>query len=249
LEGHVYSNWIAVPGTTNGVEADRFPTLLLIVSGGHSELILMSDHGRYQHLGGTLDDAAGEAFDKVARLIGLGFPGGPAIQQAARGGDARRFALPRALRIGEENRFNFSFSGLKTAVLNLVRNLHGAAKTTSPESLPELDAQTQTDIAASFQAAVVDQLVDKLADAAQTLAAQQVCICGGVSANVALRQAAQQRVAALGLPLYIPPLWLCTDNAAMIGAAAYFRYGRSTPGAFADGLMVDVFPNLPLAEA
>lgn len=237
LEGHIYSNWLAVNGAPPG---DRFPALVLIVSGGHTELILMTGHCRYRRLGGTLDDAAGEAFDKVARLVGLGFPGGPAIQRAAQNGDPSRYPLPRPLMTHDENRFNFSFSGLKTAVLNLTRQLE-------QEGVSPTEAQVAADIAASFQAAVADVLVEKTADAAQAFGARQVCICGGVSANAHLRGLAGKRFAALGLPFYIPPLFLCTDNAAMIGAAAYFR-SQVDPHAAAD-LTLDVFANLPLEEA
>ncbi len=248
LEGHIYSNWISAPpsigGGAQGIAQERFPMLVLIASGGHTELVLMRGHGLYTRLGGTLDDAAGEAFDKVARLLGLGFPGGPAIQRAAEAGDAARFALPRALRHDAEHRFDFSFSGLKTAVLNLTRRL--AAEQGGEQERTQsgaLDAQTVHDIAASFQAAVADVLVEKLALAAQEYAVGQVCICGGVSANAALRRAAQARFDALGLPLYVPPLFLCTDNAAMIGAAAYFR----RPGAaVTNALALDVHATLPL---
>jgi N6-L-threonylcarbamoyladenine synthase len=222
-----------------GVPAgDRFPALVLIVSGGHTELILMSGHCAYRRLGGTLDDAAGEAFDKAARLLGLGFPGGPAIQAAAQGGDSRRHPLPRALMRGEGHHYDFSFSGLKTATLNLVRQLER-------EGMDIHAGQTTADLAASFQDAVVDVLIAKTADAAQAFAVQQVCICGGVSANARLRDLAVARFDALGLPLTIPPLALCTDNAAMIGSAAYFRH-QVDPHAAGD-LTLDVYANLPLA--
>jgi N6-L-threonylcarbamoyladenine synthase len=212
--------------------------LVLIVSGGHTELILMTGHGQYRRLGGTLDDAAGEAFDKVARLLELGFPGGPAIQRLAGQGDARRFALPRALRHDRDHRFDFSFSGLKTAMLHLTQRLAAEGQDLRSPAL-------LADLAASFQEAVADVLVEKTADAAVEYAARQVCICGGVSANAGLRVAAQRRFAELGLPLYIPPLTLCTDNAAMIGAAAFYRW-RTMPE-LTNGLAVDVHANLPLA--
>ena len=253
LEGHIYSNWINQGGKigadhTTGFMENEFPQVILIVSGGHTELILMTDHGAYQRLGGTIDDAAGEAFDKVARLLELGFPGGPAIQKTAqsgadRPGDPARFDLPRALRNRAEHRFNFSFSGLKTAVLNLTRKLEA-----SGDDLTE--PQLLADLAASFQAAVADVLVDKLADAAQEYGAKQVCICGGVSANAALREVAQSRFDRLGIALYTPPLFLCTDNAAMIGSAAHYRFwdmGNKEP-ALPHELGVDVFANLPLAD-
>ena len=238
LEGHIYSNWIdGSAARLSGVSDDRFPILVLIVSGGHTELILMEGHGRYRRMGGTLDDAAGEAFDKAARLLHLGFPGGPAIQAAAQAGDANRFKLPRGLLYDASHRFDFSFSGLKTAVLNLTRQLERDGLTLD-------DPQLQADIAASFQAAVTHVLVEKVSAAALESEAAQVCICGGVSANAALRFAAQARMDELGLPLSIPPLFLCTDNAAMIGAAAYYRW--QTNGQAADPLTVDVAANLPL---
>ena len=191
----------------------------------------MQGHGRYQLLGATLDDAAGEAFDKVARLLGLSYPGGPAVQKAAEGGNPAAFDFPRALTnyaIQAEHRFNFSFSGLKTAVLRQVRELG-----TDPTNLPVAD------LAASFQAAVVDVLVMKTADAARTHGVARVCVCGGVAANKALRQAVAER---LPVPASIPPFFLCTDNAAMIGAAAHYRLLSDGPTA----LDFDVEPNLAL---
>lgn len=240
LEGHVYSNWLESDQTMPMPERP-FPVLVLIVSGGHTELVLMEGHGRYRPLGGTLDDAAGEAFDKVARMLDLSFPGGPAIQQAATHGHAGRFNLPRPLLQNADHPFNFSFSGLKTAVLNLRRELEAEGHDLAE---PELRA----DLAASFQAAVVDVLVAKSMAAARTHGATLVCICGGVSANAALRAAAQQACAAAGLPLHIPPLDFCTDNAAMIAAAAFFRYGPSV-ATVPDHLAMDVYATLPLPAA
>ncbi|MCB9152146.1 MAG: tRNA (adenosine(37)-N6)-threonylcarbamoyltransferase complex transferase subunit TsaD [Caldilineaceae bacterium] len=243
LEGHVYSNWVDVNAPATIKEqarpAEQFPVLILLVSGGHTELILMTGHCQYQRLGGTLDDAAGEAFDKVARLLALGFPGGPAIQQAAAQGDAHYFKLPRPLLHNADHRFNFSFSGLKTAVLNLVRQLES-------DGADPREPQLAAHIAASFQAAVADVLIAKTAAAAAAFHVAQVCICGGVSANRSLRELAQQRFTQMQLPLYIPPLALCTDNAAMIGAAAFYRL-RHDPQAVHD-LSVDVFANLPLTS-
>lgn len=239
LEGHIYSNWVDWPGApqANRPEDGRFPVLVLIVSGGHTELILMTAHSEYRRLGGTLDDAAGEAFDKVARLLDLGFPGGPAIQQAALDGDSTRFDLPRALRHDPQHRFDFSFSGLKTAVLHLTQALTAQAQDFHAPALA-------ADLAASFEQAAVDVLVEKSADAATAFGAQHVCFCGGVSANALLRRTAAERFAALRIPFSIPPLALCTDNAAMIGAAAYFR--RRARPQHGDGLDIDVHASLPL---
>lgn len=240
LEGHVYSNWLESSGA-NPVLDGEFPLLVMIVSGGHTELILMTDHTQYERLGGTLDDAAGEAFDKVARLLDLGFPGGPVIQKNAALGDPNRFELPRPLLKNHDHRFNFSFSGLKTAVLNLVRQLEADGELGDDEPT---DAGVKVDIAAAFQSAVVEVLVAKLIDAAQLHAVKRVCICGGVSANAQLRDVANARCEALGIPLTIPPLYLCTDNAAMIGAAAHFRCLADPT--FAGNLGADVFANLPI---
>lgn len=215
LEGHIYSNWLdpvrpgEPPYQGKRLSEDDFPILVLIASGGHTELWLMRGHGQYERLGGTLDDAAGEAFDKVARLLGLGYPGGPAIQKAAEQGDSSRFPLPRALLNDREHRFDFSFSGLKTAVLRLVRELG--------EPVPVAD------VAASFQAAVADVLVTKTLEAAATYHVRHVCVCGGVAANAGLRAELKRR---MDRPYSIPPIWLCTDNAAMIACAGYYRFQR-----------------------
>jgi len=221
IEGHLYSLWL-----TEAREDITFPLVALVVSGGHSELYLMLDHGRYRHLGGTLDDAAGEAFDKVGRLLGLPYPGGPAIDEAARKGNSRAFRFPRAVM---DDEFNFSFSGLKTAVMRQVKKLDKGR-------LPV------NDLAASFQEAVVDVLVAKSATAASQYGATSVHLVGGVSANSALRKQMSRR---LTVPVRCPPPELCTDNAAMIGAAAHWHFiaGRR------DGLDLDVEPSLPLASA
>jgi N6-L-threonylcarbamoyladenine synthase len=243
LEGHLYSNWLDEGGKIDPTAIARpslpaldaagsaFPLLVLIVSGGHTEIILMTGHGRYQRLGATLDDAAGEAFDKVARLLGLGYPGGPAIQRAAVGGNPAAYDFPRALMTGAEHRFNFSFSGLKTAVVRQVRDL-GQGE----QRIIDLPV---ADLAASFQAAVVDVLIAKTTDAVREFGAQRVCVCGGVAANRALRAAVAARLPA---PASIPPFFLCTDNAAMIGAAAYYRLSADGPSA----LDFDVEPDLAL---
>ena len=226
LEGHLYSAWLGDPGVDLPPEP-HFPLLALIVSGGHSELILMSEHRTYQRLGGTLDDAAGEAFDKVARLLGLSYPGGPAIQKAAENGDPEAIKFPRAWLPGT---YNFSFSGLKTAVLREVRQLEAAKKEIPKE-----------DFAASFQTAVVDVLVGKTLAAATEFKAKEILVGGGVSANKALRERMQ---ADSPVSVHIPPIKLCTDNAAMIAGAGCFRYEAGQR----DGLDIDALPTWPLSE-
>ena len=219
IEGHIYSLWL-----TEHAPEIEFPILTLVVSGGHTELYLMTDHGRYQHLGGTLDDAAGEAFDKVGRLLGLPYPGGPAIDKAAREGNPNAFRFPRAVM---NEGYDFSFSGLKTAVLR-------ATKQYDEGKLPVAD------MAASFQAAVVEALVAKTAWAAEQHGVTAVHLAGGVSANSHLRVAMADRLA---IPVRYPPLVLCTDNAAMIGAAAHWRFLAGQR----DSLALDVLPNWPVA--
>ena len=204
IEAHIYSAWMDTTDHSQNAEP-QFPLLALIVSGGHTELILMTDHLKYQRLGGTLDDAAGEAFDKVARLLNLSYPGGPAIQQAAEGGNPLLFDFPRSWL---DDTWNFSFSGLKTAVLRQVQRFQDS-------NLP----MPVKDIAASFQAAVIDVLVDKTISAAREFDAQEILVAGGVSANQPLRHTFQQKSE---VPVHIPPISLCTDNAAMIAAASYF---------------------------
>jgi N6-L-threonylcarbamoyladenine synthase len=231
LEGHVYANWLE---PASG--APTFPLVALIVSGGHSDLVLSDGHGQYRRLGRTRDDAAGEAFDKVARLLGLGFPGGPVIERLAIDGDPTRFPLPRAWL--DSGSWDFSFSGLKTAVRNLVRDLGVDPDTASAE---ERRSQLPVaDIAASFQAAVVDVLATKLSRAAVEFGASRVALGGGVAANRYLLRQVEERAQ---LSVACPPPRLCTDNAAMIASAAYFRYQageRST-------LALDVDPGLPIA--
>ncbi len=319
LEGHIYSNWL-IP-ESRAAEGDipfepRFPALCLIVSGGHTELILMTGHGQYRLLGKTIDDAAGEAFDKAARILGLGYPGGPAIQRAAEGGNPERFPFPRAWLKGT---YDFSFSGVKTALLRKVQEYgfqsekpapwqtsqppaptppqlsSNAQKNEAPRATPHpslettqlVDISTFTvdgdapphteeahnpsaaptpppikvahaqgssgppephagithtdtlpvaDLAASFQAAVVDALVEKTAAAAVEFGVREMLVAGGVAANSLLREALAQR---LRVPFRYPPLVLCTDNAAMIAAAAYYRYANSLQYDFA----LDIEPN------
>jgi N6-L-threonylcarbamoyladenine synthase len=225
LEGHIYSSWVYDAGETPP-PAPQFPLLALLVSGGHTELNLMTDHLTYKRLGSTLDDAAGEAFDKVARLLGLPYPGGPSVQKAAEEGDATRFKFPRA-RL--EGTWDFSFSGVKTSVLYETKNIEKSGR-----ALPV------PDLAASFQAAVVDVLVSKTIAAAREFGVKEILIAGGVSANRALRQAFKSQTE---FPVQIPRLSLCTDNAAMIGAAGYFRYALG----HVSELDMDVQPTWPLS--
>lgn len=222
LEGHIYSAWVYDHGD-NPAPEPQFPLMALLVSGGHTELNLMDDHLQYRHLGATLDDAAGEAFDKVARLLGLSYPGGPSLQKAAQEGNPTAFKLPRAWL---EGTWNFSFSGLKTAVLRGKR-LEGNA-------LPIAD------LAASFQAAVVEVLAQKTLLAAREYGVKEIIVGGGVSANKPLREAF---LAQTEFPVNIPPLSLCTDNAAMVAAAGYYRYVLGHQ----DGLEIDVLPTWPLS--
>jgi N6-L-threonylcarbamoyladenine synthase len=223
LEGHIYSAWVHEAGDIPTLEP-QFPLMALLVSGGHTELNLMEDHLNYRHLGATLDDAAGEAFDKVARLLGLPYPGGPSVQKAAEEGDPTAFKFPRAWL---EGTWNFSFSGLKTAVLKEIKKLDG-------RPLPVAD------MAASFQAAVVEVLFQKTMLAAREFAAKEIIVGGGVSANKPLRVAF---LAQTEFPTNIPRLSLCTDNAAMVAAAGYYRYALG----HTDGLEIDVLPTWPLS--
>ena len=225
LEGHIYSSWVYEAGD-HKPPAPQFPLMALLVSGGHTELNLMTDHLTYQRLGATLDDAAGEAFDKVARLLDLPYPGGPSVQREAEEGDPNRFNFPRAWLDGT---WNFSFSGVKTSVLYEVNDLKKRSN-----NIPVHD------LAASFQKAVVDVLFKKTMDAARKYGAKEILIAGGVSANRALRQAFKAQTE---FPVHIPPLALCTDNAAMIGAAGYFRYALG----HASAMDIDVLPAWPLS--
>lgn len=226
LEGHLYSAWLYPADTPKPPPPPAFPQMVLLVSGGHTELNLVTDHLQYQHLGGTLDDAAGEAFDKVARTLKLSYPGGPSIQKAAREGSPEAFSFPRS-RL--EGTWNFSFSGLKTAVLREVRLLE--------KINPVLPV---ANLAASFQEAVVDVLYTKTMMAAREFGVRSILVAGGVSANQALRDAFMGQTE---FPVHIPALSLCTDNAAMVASAGYFHYcaGQMDP------LDLDVLPTWPLS--
>jgi N6-L-threonylcarbamoyladenine synthase len=236
IEGHIYSLWL-----TEGADPIRFPVLVLVVSGGHSELLLMTDHGTYQMLGNTLDDAAGEAFDKVGRMLGLPYPGGPSIERAARDGNPDAYPFTRPM---QDDNFNFSFSGLKTAVMRAAQLPPASGKRTrGEESMDPGNLKPGVnigDVAASFQKAAVDMLVDKTVKAAQAYRVNEILIAGGVSANQLLRQEMTRRA---GLPVRYPPLNLCTDNAAMIAAAGYFRYRAGQR----DDFSLDVIPMLGIA--
>ncbi|MCS7253715.1 MAG: tRNA (adenosine(37)-N6)-threonylcarbamoyltransferase complex transferase subunit TsaD [Armatimonadota bacterium] len=210
LEGHMLSAFLA------DNELD-FPFLCLIVSGGHSELVYAHDLGKYEVLGRTRDDAAGEAFDKVARVLGLGFPGGPAIDKAATNGSPSAIAFPRADMGGS---LDFSFAGLKTAVARFVEGYRDilADKSASQYTVP--------DIAASFQEAVVDMLIQQTERAIQMTKANALAVVGGVAANRRLRQRMNELTSGYGIKLVIPPIILCTDNAAMTACAGYYRLER-----------------------
>jgi N6-L-threonylcarbamoyladenine synthase len=217
MEAHLYSAFLEDPSL-------EFPLVVLLVSGGHTMLVEMRDHGDYRLLGQTIDDAAGEAFDKVARYLDLGYPGGPAIDEAALSGDPEAIRFPRAM-MGEG--LDFSFSGLKTAVMNHVRK-H-----------PDVSS---ADVAASFQAAVVDVLVTKARRAAAQVEAKGLVLGGGVAANSLLREELLGACAEDGLRGFLPSRAMCTDNAAMIAAAGWYRLGLDGP----TSLDVGAHPNLKL---
>ncbi|MEW6273989.1 MAG: tRNA (adenosine(37)-N6)-threonylcarbamoyltransferase complex transferase subunit TsaD [Bacillota bacterium] len=224
LEGHIYANFLVAPVLP-------FPLVCLIVSGGHTDLVFIARHGSYRLVGSTRDDAAGEAFDKIARALDLGYPGGPAIEKLAQNGDEEAVPFPRAYL--EEGTFDFSFSGLKTAVVNYLRQAKERGVVIN-----------KADVAASFQKAVVDVLVEKTILAAQKYRAGAVLLAGGVAANARLRALLQANAGRQMLTIIYPPPVLCTDNAAMIGCAAYYKYLR---GDFAP-LTLNAFPGLKLGE-
>lgn len=218
MEGHLYASFLERPDL-------ELPAVVLLVSGGHTLLVLMEDHGRYQLLGSTVDDAVGEAYDKVARFLGLGYPGGPPIDRLAATGDPAAITFPRPMMA---EGLDFSFSGLKTAVVNHVR--------AHPEA-------AVADVAASFQAAVVDVLVTKALRAAEATGAPTIALGGGVAANSLLRARMVGEASAAGLDCFVPSRAMCTDNAAMVASAAWWRYRSdgATP------LDAGASPNLRLA--
>lgn len=221
LLGHLYACWLARPGLS-------LPAVCLLASGGHTTLLFWEGHGKVRVIGRTLDDAAGEAFDKVARFLGLGYPGGPAVEKTALQGDPWAVSFPRAWL--NKDSLDFSFSGLKTAVVNYWRQ----ARENAPDTLP--------DVAASFQQAVVDVLVEKAARAVRTLGTESLVLGGGVAANGTLRSAMEAEALKQGWQFTVPRRDLCTDNGAMVAAAGYFlaRNGR-----FADRYL-EAYPSLGL---
>lgn len=224
LEGHICANFLANPTL-------EFPLLCLVVSGGHSDLVYLAHRGAYKLLGRTRDDAAGEAFDKVARSMGLGYPGGPLVDKLAREGNPEAIKFPRAFL--EEGSLDFSFSGLKSAVLN---HLNRA-------KMLEQDIN-KADLAASFQRAVVEVLVDKTVAAAKQWGVKTIMTAGGVAANGELRRLLAERAGAAGCRVVFPPTVLCTDNAAMIACAGYYKFLR---GDFAP-LTLNATPSLALGQ-
>lgn len=208
LEGHIYSNWL----THQELQSNKiniFPSVVLVVSGGHTELILMTGHGQYKLIGKTLDDAVGEAFDKVAKLLGLGYPGGPIVSKLALMGNAHKYDFPRPM-INSHN-FDFSLSGLKTSILYFL------------EKKQKINQQDVADICAGFQLAVAEVLVKKTFLAAKKYGAKSIMLAGGVSANTFLKQNLQSNADKLAIPFFAPELKFTGDNAAMIAVAAFYR--------------------------
>ena len=224
IEGHISANYI------ENKELEP-PFICLVVSGGHTHLVVVKDYGKYEIIGHTRDDAAGEAFDKVARAIGLGYPGGPKIDKLAKEGNPDAIHFPRAK--VEDSPYDFSFSGVKSAVLN---HLNGCTMKGEPI--------VEADIAASFQKAVCDVLVGHAIQAVKDYKIPKLAMAGGVASNSALRAAMKEACDKQGIPLYYPSPILCTDNAAMIGAAAYYEYMAGTRS----GLDLNAVPNLKLGE-
>ncbi len=242
LEGHIYAAWLARGDSESPAESPGFPLACLVASGGHTDLILMEGHGSYRLAGRTRDDAAGEAFDKAARILGLGFPGGPEIQRVSQAATAGNLPpLPRAWLRGT---LDFSFSGVKTALLHMAQaqglypSADEAASSVVQRSREELD-RLVSELAANFQESVVEVMVVKLLNMAERYGARGIVLGGGVTANARLRAEVTR---ASPLPVVIPPPALCTDNGAMIAACAYFQYQRGEEF----GLALDIDPALPL---
>ncbi|MBR2471873.1 MAG: tRNA (adenosine(37)-N6)-threonylcarbamoyltransferase complex transferase subunit TsaD [Clostridia bacterium] len=223
IEGHISANYVAHPDLEP-------PFVCLVASGGHSHIVYAKDYSEFEILGRTRDDAAGEAFDKISRVLGLGYPGGPAVEKAALTGNKTAFKFPR---VHLDNRFDFSFSGVKTAVINEIHKLR--------QRNEELNIN---DVAASFQEAVTDILVENTINAAKYKNAKTICMAGGVASNTYLRNKMSASAEKCGIKLYFPPPVLCTDNAAMIACAGYFEYKK---GIFAD-LSLNAYPSLQLGE-
>jgi N6-L-threonylcarbamoyladenine synthase len=241
VEGHVYANFIAdtaLPGYQLPVKRPEFPMLAIIVSGGHSQLVLFRDHFDYDLLGQTQDDAIGEAFDKVAKMLGLPYPGGPSIAKAAEKGNSNAFELPKA----KMGKYDFSFSGLKTAVLRLAQAQVGENYAFPSWKLPNRLSEVQkVDIAASFQRVAVETIIDKAKLAYEEFAPKSVVIAGGVAANAELRR---QLTDTIPLALVFPDLKLCTDNGAMIATLGCFKMFYSQP--VADPYSLKVTPGLSM---
>lgn len=223
LEGHIYASWLG--------ENPAFPVLALIVSGGHTELVMMKNHGEFERIGETLDDAAGEAFDKVAKMLGLPYPGGPAVDLLATKGNPKAIAFPRAMMNRDD--FMFSFSGMKTAVMYELRK---------NESRRE-DENFRADIAASFQEAVVEVLVEKAMRAAGKYGPKSIVLAGGVAANRVLRDRLREAGEHRGIPVFVPQFQYALDNAAMIAVAGYYRARQEV---FCDPLTLKVNPNMDI---
>ena len=267
LLGHFYANWIspsvilseaknlktsleiASSSTAPRNDRPRFPCIGLLVSGGHTDLVLLKDHRKYQYLGGTRDDAAGECFDKCARLIGYPYPGGPKISKIAEKGDSESFPLPRPML--DSGDFDFSFSGLKTAFANLVmknfkvsgidpENAQDHWKHTVLENNPAKEEQKLANLCASLQQAIIDSLIKKTIKAAQKYNVKEIMVAGGVAANQKLKENLESRIKNQGLniKLHIPEPNLCTDNGAMIASAAFFQKPIKNP------LTLQADPNL-----
>lgn len=241
VEGHVYANFLtetSLPFYKMRSAQPAFPMLAIIVSGGHSQLVLFDDHFKYRLLGQTHDDAIGEAFDKVAKMLGLPYPGGPSVSNAALNGDPKAFKLPKA----KMDKYDFSFSGLKTAVLRLAQSEIGETHAFPSTGLPQRLSEAQkANMAASFQRTAIETIVDKVLFAIDEFGPSSVVIAGGVAANQELRR---QLTEILPLPIEFPDLKLCTDNGAMIATLGCFKVLHNQPAA--DPYTLDIAPNLSM---